>query len=134
MEKNYLNTGSTHHLPDTGHPIGKYGHMHMDYLRQCRPGLYQQLIHEGTLNRYLSEAEDRAQMMMDSLIRDMIRQEGITEQMKSDNPLLWTARMNSIRNRAEEIVMKSVVRTTEKSYPTGILPAGAENKVAWLSR
>ena len=47
---------------------------------------------------------------MDSLIRDMIRQESITEQMKSDNPLLWTARMNSIRNRAEEIVMKSVVR------------------------
>ena len=69
------------------------------------------LIHQGTLNRYLSEAEDRAQRMMDSLIRDMIQQEGITEQMKSDDPLLWTARMNSIRNRAEEIVMKEVVRT-----------------------
>ena len=47
---------------------------------------------------------------MDSLIRDMIRQEGITEQMKSDDPLLWTARMNSIRDRAEEFVMEEVVR------------------------
>ena len=108
MVKNNLNTGSTYHLPDTSHPIGKYGHMHMDYLRQCHSDLYQQLIHQGTLNRYLSESEDRAQRMMDSLIRDMIRQEGITEQMKSDDPLLWTARMNSIRNCAEEIMMEAL--------------------------
>ena len=68
------------------------------------------LIHQGTLDQYLSEADDRAQRMMDSLIRDMIRQESVTEQMKSDDPLLWTARMNSIRDRAEEIVMEEVVR------------------------
>ena len=48
---------------------------------------------------------------MESLIRDMIRQEGIIEQMKSDDPLLFTARMNSIRDRAEEIVMEAVIRT-----------------------
>ena len=48
--------------------------------------------------------------LVHSLIRDVIRQEGITEQMKSDDPLLWTARMNSIRNRAEEIVTDEVVR------------------------
>ena len=105
-----LNSRRNDPLLGMNHPIGKYGHMHMDYLRQCHPDLYQQLIHQGTLNRYLSEAENRAQWMMDSLIRDMIRQEGITEQMKSDNPLLWMARINSIRNRAEEIVMEEVVR------------------------
>ena len=110
MEKNNLCLERVNHLPDTKQPIGKYGHMHMDYLRQCHPHLYQQLILQGALNRYLSEAEDRAQKMMDSLIREMIRQEGITEQMKSDDPLLWTARMNSIRERAEEIVMEAVVR------------------------
>ena len=111
MEKNNLCLERVNHLPDTKQPIGKYGHMHMDYLRQCHPHLYQQLILQGALNRYLSEAEDRAQKMMDSLIREMIRQEGIKEQMKSDDPLLWTARMNSIRERAEEIVMEAVVRT-----------------------
>lgn len=47
---------------------------------------------------------------MDSLIRDIIRQEGVTEQMKANEPLLWTARMNSIRDRSEEIVMEEVVR------------------------
>ena len=83
----------------------------MDYLRQCHSDLYQQLILQGTLNQYLSEADNRAQRMMDNLIRDMIRQEGVTEQMKADDPLLWTASMNSIRKRAEEIVMDAVVRT-----------------------
>ena len=47
---------------------------------------------------------------MDSLIRDMILQEDVTEQMKAADPLMWTARMNSIRDRAEEIVMQEVVR------------------------
>ena len=84
--------------------------MHMDYLRQCHPELYQQLTLQGTLNQYLSEADNRAQRMMDNLIRDMIRQEGVTEQMKADDPLLWTAGINSIRERAEEIVMDEVVR------------------------
>ena len=83
----------------------------MDYLRQCHSDLYQQLILQGTLNQYLSEADNRAQRMMDNLIRNMIRQEGVTEQMKADDPLLWTASMNSIRERAEEIVMDAVVRT-----------------------
>ena len=83
----------------------------MDYLRQCHSDLYQQLILQGTLNQYLSEADNRAQRMMDNLILDMIRQEGVPEQMKADDPLLWTASMNSIKKRAEEIVMDAVVRT-----------------------
>ncbi len=105
-----LNSERTNHFPDMKHPIGKYGRMHMDYLRQCHPDLYQQLILQETLNQYLSEANDRAQKMMDSLIRDMILQEDVTEQMKAADPLMWTARMNSIRDRAEEIVMEEVVR------------------------
>ena len=105
-----INSGRTNRFPDMNHPIGKYGRMHMDYLRQCYPDLYQQLILQGTLNQYLSEANDRAQRMMDSLIRDMILQEDVTEQMKAADPLMWTARMNSIRDRAEEIMIDEVVR------------------------
>ena len=110
MEKNNRNIETTNRLPDMNHPIGKYGRMHMDYLRQCHPDLYQQLILQGTLNQYLSEVDNRAQKMMNSLIRDMILQEDVTEQMKAADPLMWTARMNSIRDRAEEIVMEEVVR------------------------
>ena len=110
MEKNNRNIEMTTRLPDMNHPIGKYGRMHTDYLRQCHPDLYQQLILQGTMNQYLSESDNRAQKMMNSLIRDMIRREGVTEQMKADDPLLWTARMNSIRDRAEEIVMDKVVK------------------------
>ncbi len=110
MEKNNRNIETTNRLPDMNHPIGKYGRMHMDYLRQCHPDLYQQLILYGTLDQYLSEADDRAQRMLNSLIRDMILQEGVTEHLKADEPLLWTARMNSIRDRAEEIVMDEVVK------------------------
>jgi hypothetical protein len=105
-----LNSRRNYPLLGMNHLIGKYGRMHMDYLRQCHPDLYQQLILQGTLNQYLSEADNRAQRMMGSLIRDMIRQEGVTEQMKSDDPLMWTARINTIRERAEEIVMDEVVR------------------------
>lgn len=105
-----LNSRRNDPLLGMNHPIGKYGRMHMDYLRQCHPDLYQQLILQGTLNQYLSEANDRAQRMMDSLIRDMILQEDVTEQMKAADPLMWTARMNSIRDRAKEIVMQEVVR------------------------
>ena len=72
-------TGSTRHLPDTSHPIGKYGHIHMDYLRKCHRNLYQKLILQVTLNRYLSDTEGTAQRMMDSLIRNMIRQEGMQD-------------------------------------------------------
>ena len=105
-----INSGRTNRFPDMNHLIGKYGRMHMDYLRQCHPNLYQQLILQETLNQYLSEANARAQKMMDSLIRDMILQEDVTEQMKAADPLMWTARMNSIRDRAEEIVMDEVVK------------------------
>ena len=104
-----LNSRRNDPLLGMNHPIGKYGRM-LEYLRQCHPDLYQQLILQGTLNQYLSEANDRAQRMMDSLIRDMILQEDVTEQMKAADPLMWTARMNSIRDRAEEIVMEEVVR------------------------
>ena len=105
-----LNSRRNDPLLGMNHPIGKYGRMHMDYLRQCHPNPYQQLILRGTLNQYLSESDNSAQRMMDSLIRDMIRQEGVTEQMKADDPLLWAARMNSIRDRAEEIMIDEVVR------------------------
>ena len=92
-------------------PIGKWGRMHKDYLEEKHTGLYQQLILNGTLGRHLAYANDRATVMLESMITQMVKQEGITEQLKAEQLMVWVGRMNSIRSRAEEIVMEEVINT-----------------------
>ena len=90
-------------------PIGKWGRMHREYLKEQHPSLYQRLILNGTLGRHLADANERATVMLESLIAQMVKQEGVTEQLKAEQPMVWVGRMNSIRSRAEEIVMEEVV-------------------------
>ena len=92
-------------------PIGKWGRMHKDYLEAEHPGLYHRLILNGTLGKHLADANERATEMLESLITQMVRQEGITEQLKAEQPMVWVGKMNNIRNRAEEIVIEEVVHT-----------------------
>ena len=91
--------------------IGKWGRMHREYLEEQHPSLYQRLILNGTLGRHLADANDRATAMLESLIAQMARQEGITEQLKAEQPMVWVGWMNNIRKRAEEIVMEEVITT-----------------------
>ena len=95
--------------PKEHRPIGRWGRMHRAYLETEHPGLYERLILNGTLDRYLVDAEERAITMLDQLIRQMARQEGITESLKAEDQMEWVRRMNSIRSRAEEIVMNDIV-------------------------
>ena len=92
-------------------PIGRWGRMHRAYLETEHPGLYERLILNGTLDRYLVDAEERAITMLDQLIRQMARQEGITESLKAEDQMEWVRRMNSIRSRAEEIVQNEIIYT-----------------------
>lgn len=92
-------------------PIGKWRRMHREYLKKQHPSLYQRLILNGTLGRHLADANERATVMLESLIAQMVKQEGITEQLKADQPMVWMGRMNSIRSRAEEIVREEVINT-----------------------
>ena len=92
-------------------PIGKWGWMHKDYLEEKHPGLHQRFILNGTLGRHLADADERATAMLESLITQMVKQEGVTEQLKAEQPMVWVGRMNSIRSRAEEIVMEEVINT-----------------------
>ena len=85
--------------------------MHKEYLEEKHPGLCQRLILNGTLGRYLADANERATAMLESLITQMVRQEEITEQLKAEQPMVWVSRMNSIRSRAEEIVIEEVINT-----------------------
>ena len=90
-------------------PIGRWGRMHRTYLETEHPGLYEQLILNGTLDRHLADAEERARTMLDRLIRQLKQQEGIMESLKATDQMEWVRRMNSIHNRAEEIVREEVI-------------------------
>ena len=92
-------------------PIGKWGRMHMKYLEAEHPGLYERLILNGTLNRHLADVNERAVSMLERLIEQMAAQEGITESLKEAQPFEWVGRMNSIRSRAEEIILHDVILT-----------------------
>ena len=91
--------------------IGKWGRMHREYLKEQHPRLYQRLILNGTMGRHLAYADGRATAMLESLITQMVKQEGVTEQLKAEQLMVWVGKMNSIRSRAEEIVMEEVINT-----------------------
>ena len=89
--------------------IGKYGSMRLDYLKNHRRVLYSQMVLEGTLKQHLMDVNEQAHEMLDQIIGQMKVVEGITEDLKARNPLEWVQRMNSIKFRAEEIVMMELI-------------------------
>ena len=97
--------------PKEHRPIGRWGRMHRAYLEAEHPGLYERLILNGTLDRHLADAEERARSMLERLIGQMARQEGISEGLKASDQMEWVQRMNSIRSRAEEIIREEIIYT-----------------------
>lgn len=96
--------------PETdSRPIGKWGRMHLAYLKEHKPGLYSHLILSGKLYRHLAELNDQAQARLEVIIRQMQRSEGVDEKMKAQDQMLWVGRMNSIRDRAEEIILAELI-------------------------
>ena len=89
--------------------IGKYGTMRHNYLRDYHIGVFDGMLLSGTLNAHLEEVNRQANEMMDILTAQMAKAEGVTEQLKADDQMEWVRRMNSIRNRAEEIVYSEVI-------------------------
>lgn len=83
----------------------------MAYLEQAHPGLYIRLILNGTLDKHLADANERAEAMLERLIKQMAEQEEVTEHLKASDQMEWVQRMNSIRSRAEEVVKEEVVNT-----------------------
>ena len=92
-------------------PIGKWGRMHRTYLKETHLILCLQLILNGTLYKHLADVEERASDMFDRLEKQMVRQEGITEQLKVERPMEWVGRMNNIRHRVEEIIREEIINT-----------------------
>ena len=89
--------------------IGKYGHMRLAYLKGHRKILYTNYLMEGTLSKHLSEIDQACNERMENIVPAMVRQEGVNEALKASNQMEWVRRMNGIRNRAEEIILREVV-------------------------
>lgn len=89
--------------------IGIWGQWRLQYLRTNKKVLYTTMLIDGTLKSHLEEVDQSANEMFDLLIAQLKAQEGITEELKANNQLEWVQRMNSIRNRAEEIVYKELI-------------------------
>ena len=104
-----------YYLPNLAAPesprIGRWGMLRYSYLRKYNEGLYTGMLMEGTLNSHLEEIDRQAQEMEQQLFSQLAQQEGITEQLKAENQMEWVARMNSIRNRADEIVLNDLIYT-----------------------
>ncbi len=90
-------------------PIGKYGRMHKRYLKEHRRVLYTNLLVTGKLDQHLAEIDGACEARMELLISQMAKQEGVTEALKAADQMEWVRRMNSIRSRAEEIVLSELV-------------------------
>ena len=97
-------------LPNDGnYEIGKYGRMRLNYLKEHRKILYTNYLMEGTLSKHLSEIDQACNERMDNIVSAMAKREGVTEELKAADQMEWVRRMNCIRNRAEEIVLREVV-------------------------
>ena len=90
-------------------PIGIWGQRHLRYLKNHRKVLYINLLTSGKLNNYLANIDRQAEEMFELLVKQMAESGGVTEQLKATNQMAWIARMNSIRNRAIEIVIREII-------------------------
>ena len=121
MKTLYENLGGTYHeengylipnvtLPEqTDYQIGKYGRMHLDYIKQHRRGRYTTLLTEGKLNTRLHEIDLEANKMLDTIIPRLATERDIDEDLKACDMLRWVTEMNNIKASAEEIVLREVI-------------------------
>lgn len=96
-------------IPPESPKVGRWGMLRHSYLRNHREGLYTGMLMNGTLNAHLEEVDRRADEMEQRIISQLAQQEGITEQLKAENQLEWVRRMNSIRKRAEEMILHELI-------------------------
>ena len=96
-------------LPEENRPIGRWGRMHRDYLEQHHPIRFNDLVLSGQLWTYLADLNEQAQSRLELIIGQIKAAEGVTERMKQYNQMAWVGAMNSIRNRAEEVILREMI-------------------------
>ena len=101
----YPNLVSTDEEPH----YGKYGLIRKMYLKEHRPAMYSLYMLEDRLTEHLNAVDDEAQERMDILVRQMMEKQGVTEELKARDQMVWVGAVNNIRNAAEEIVLKELI-------------------------
>ena len=96
-------------LPNEERPIGKYGRMHREYLKEHNSMMFNDLVLDGQIWTYLADLNEQAQERLSLIVEQMKAAEGVTEELKAADQMAWIRAMNSIHNRAEEIVLEKIV-------------------------
>jgi hypothetical protein len=95
--------------PEPEGEIRKYGLMRRNFLKDHHKGVYSAMLMRGKLKEHLLQIQEQAEARFDLLVDLMAAQEGVTEQMKAEDQMLWVRKMNNIRASAEEIVLQEIV-------------------------
>ena len=108
----YMKNGD-YYIPDIivpeSKPIGKYGRLHLKYLKERRKGFYTSLFVTGELNDYLYKIDEKARFKLEVLMKELAEKQGITEKLKAENQMEWVGRMNNIHNIATEAVNNEII-------------------------
>ena len=89
--------------------VGKYGMLRRSFLRSHKQALYTGMMLEGILNSHLEQVDTEANMLLEKLMTQMMQEQGLTEELKSRNQMLWVQQMNNLRQSAEEVVLKELI-------------------------
>ena len=113
MEMQYIRVGDYFipdlELPEEPRPIGKWGRMRREYLKEHKPIQYNCLLLSGELWTYLADLNEQVQDRLEQMIDQMKMAEGVTEELKAADPMAWVGAMNNIRNRADEIILQELI-------------------------
>ena len=113
QELNYIRCGDYYipdiRLPEENRPIGRWERMHRNYIKEHNPIRFNDLCLSGELWTYLADLNEQAQSRLELIIEQTKVTEGVTEELKAANQMAWVGAMNSIRNRAEEIVLTEMI-------------------------
>ena len=109
MVNGYYLPNLTVAAPTEQHPTGRWGRLHKRYLKEHHPIRYNQLLLSGELGGYLAKLDKQAEEQLALTVRQLQEAEGVTEALKAADQLEWVRRMNSIRNRAEEIIKTELI-------------------------
>ena len=96
-------------LAEDSRPVGRWGRMYKRYLKEHHPARYQVLLLSGRLNSYLPDIDVQAEEQLELLTQQMAEREGVNEELKATNQMEWVRRMNSIQNRAKEVIQAGLI-------------------------
>ena len=99
-----LTISESHHQP-----LGKYGRMRKNYLRKHRQVLWNSIILSESLYPHLREIDETANRRMEQLMPELMKQNGVTEELKAKDPMMWVGLMNNLRSQAEEIIFEELI-------------------------